>query len=229
MSHRISLVTGASRGLGLEVARQLLNLGDTVYAGVRDPRALHASLAEFGERVRIVHLDVTDERTIQSVARTIEADEARLDVLINNAAVGYDTENRGLDVDLNVVRTEFDTNLFGAWAMVQAMVPLLRKSAHGRIVNVSSEGGSLASMGAGTPAYSTSKAALNAMTRIIAAEVRADHILVNSICPGWTATEMGGAGGRPVPDGAASIVWGATLPDGGPTGGFFRDGKPLPW
>jgi NAD(P)-dependent dehydrogenase (short-subunit alcohol dehydrogenase family) len=96
-------------------------------------------------------------------------------------------------------------------------------------VNVSSEGGSLASTGGGTPAYSTSKAALNALTRVLAAELRADGILVNAVCPGWTATDMGGRGGRPVAEGAASVVWAATLPDSGPTGGFFRDGRPLAW
>lgn len=122
-----------------------------------------------------------------------------------------------------------ETNLFGPWRTTLAFLPLLRASPHGRIVNVSSEGGSLASMGAGPPAYHTTKAALNAFTRTLAAELRSAGILVNAICPGWTATDMGGGGGRPVADGAASVVWGVTLPDHGPTGGFFRDGRPLPW
>ena len=112
--------------------------------------------------------------------------------------------------------------------MCQAFLPILRRSQHGRIVNVSSEAGSLASM-SGTPAYSTSKAALNAFTRVLAAELKGTNILVNSICPGWVATEMGGAGGRPVEDGAKSVVWAALLPDDGSSGGFFRDSKPLPW
>ena len=113
--------------------------------------------------------------------------------------------------------------------MCQAFVPLLRRSQHGRVVNVSSESGSLASMGGGTPAYTVSKVALNALTRMLAAELRGSRILVNAVCPGWVATDMGGAGGRPVAEGAASVLWAVTLPDGGPTGGFFRDGKPLPW
>ncbi len=113
--------------------------------------------------------------------------------------------------------------------MCRTFIPLLRASGHGRIVNVSSEAGSLASLGGGTPAYSMSKAAMNALTRMLATELRESGILVNSVCPGWVATEMGGSGGRPVEEGATSVVWAATLPDGGPTGGFFRDGRPLPW
>jgi NAD(P)-dependent dehydrogenase (short-subunit alcohol dehydrogenase family) len=122
-----------------------------------------------------------------------------------------------------------ETNLFGAWRTTLTLLPLLRRATHPRIVNVSSEGGSLASMGAGTPAYQVTKAALNALTRTLAAELRSDGVLVNAICPGWTATDMGGGGGRSVNQGAASVVWGVLLPDDGPTGGFFRDGRPLPW
>lgn len=113
--------------------------------------------------------------------------------------------------------------------MCEAFIPLLRRSEQGRIVNVSSEGGSLASMSGGTPAYSVSKAALNALTRMLAAELKGTGVLVNSVCPGWVATDMGGTGGRPVEEGATGIVWAATLPADGSTGGFFRDGKPLPW
>jgi NAD(P)-dependent dehydrogenase (short-subunit alcohol dehydrogenase family) len=153
----------------------------------------------------------------------------RLDVLVNNAAITYDTWQRAIDADLAVVREAAETNLYGPWLMVQQFLPLLRASGHPRIVNVSSEAASLASMGGGTPAYTASKVALNALTRMLAAELRRDHVLVNAVCPGWVATDMGGPGGRPVEAGAASVVWAATLPDSGPTGGFFRDGRPLPW
>ncbi|MEM6284187.1 MAG: SDR family NAD(P)-dependent oxidoreductase, partial [Chloroflexota bacterium] len=129
----------------------------------------------------------------------------------------------------DTVRETLETNLYAAWQMIQVFLPLIRNSEHPRIVNVSSGSGSIAEMGGGTPAYSVSKVALNALTRMIASEMRSDKILVNAICPGWVATDMGGSGGRPVADGARGIVWAATLPDNGPTNGFFRDGKPIAW
>jgi NAD(P)-dependent dehydrogenase (short-subunit alcohol dehydrogenase family) len=149
--------------------------------------------------------------------------------VVNNAAILYDTWQRGVDADLDQVRAALETNLLGAWRVVQALLALLRQSPAGRIVNVSSGGGALNDMGGGTPAYRTSKAALNALTRILAAELRADRILVNAICPGWVATDMGGAGGRPIAEGAAGIVWAVELPDDGPSGDFFRDGRALAW
>ena len=163
-----------------------------------------------------------------AAARQVAGRYGRLDVLVNNAAITYDTWQRAVDADLAVVREAAETNLYGPWLMVQRFLPLLRASEHPRIVNVSSEAASLASLGGGTPAYTASKVALNALTRMLAAELRRDHVLVNAVCPGWVATDMGGPGGRPVEAGAASVVWAATLPDFGPTGGFFRDGHPVP-
>ena len=122
-----------------------------------------------------------------------------------------------------------ETDVYDAWRMAQAFALLLIASGHGRLVNVSSESGSLTAMGAGTPAYAVSKATLNALTRQLAAELRSSNVLVNAVCPGWVATDMGGPGGRPVEEGAASVLWAVDLPDAGPTGGFFRDGRPLPW
>jgi NAD(P)-dependent dehydrogenase (short-subunit alcohol dehydrogenase family) len=129
---------------------------------------------------------------------------------------------------LDRVRTDLETNLFGAWRLAQAFADHLRASAHGRLVNVSSGAGQITDMRAGTPAYSISKLALNGLTRMLADELRSEGVLVNAVCPGWTATEMGG-GGRPIPEGARSVTWACLLDDDGPTGGFFRDGRPLPW
>ncbi|MDQ1398755.1 MAG: hypothetical protein QOK20_687 [Acidimicrobiaceae bacterium] len=230
--NRIAVVTGANRGIGLEVTRQLADAGDTVVLGSRDrARGEEAArpLVDAGRDVLVRRLDVTDQSTLDAVAAELSASYGRLDVLVNNAAINYDTWQQAAGADLTVVAETIDTNLVGAWRAINAFLPLLRSSEHGRIVNVSSESGSLASMGGGTPAYSTSKAALNALTRILADELRPDGILVNSVCPGWVATDMGGRGGRPVAQGAASVVWAVDLADGGPTGGFYRDGKPVPF
>ncbi|MDL4774853.1 MULTISPECIES: SDR family oxidoreductase [Thermomonosporaceae] len=224
----ISLVTGANRGIGLEVCGQLAALGHTVLLTARSLEAATAAAGRLGPTVHPLRLDVTSD-DVSTVAREVAERFGRLDVLVNNAAVTYDTWQRAATADLRVVGQAAETNLYGPWRLVQALLPLLCKSAHARIVNVSSEVASLTNMGGGTPAYNASKVALNALTRMLAAELRAEKILVNAVCPGWVATDMGGPGGRPVADGAASVVWAATLPDHGPTGGFFRDGRPLPW
>jgi NAD(P)-dependent dehydrogenase (short-subunit alcohol dehydrogenase family) len=228
---RVAIVTGANRGIGLEVTRQLADLGYTVVLGSRDLGKGEAAAKKFkvGDRVLARRLDVTEQSTIDRLRDEIATTFGSVHVLVNNAAIHYDTWENAVEADLRIVNEALDTNLFGAWRMCQAFIPLLRKSNHGRIVNVSSEAGSLASMGAGAPAYAVSKVALNALTRMLAAELRRDRILINSVCPGWVATDMGGPGGRPVREGAASIVWAVELPDGGPTGGFFRDGRPVPW
>jgi NAD(P)-dependent dehydrogenase (short-subunit alcohol dehydrogenase family) len=213
----VALVTGGNRGIGLEVCRQLAQRGYDVIMGSRDVERGRAA----GLDVDVRQLDVADPASIAA----LELD--RCDVLVNNAAVHYDTWERAGSADMAVVEEALAVNLLGAWRMTQALLPLLRASPHGRVVNVSSGAGSITTMTSGPPAYSVSKAALNALTRLLAADLR--PILVNAICPGWVATDMGGAGGRPVADGAAGIVWAATLPDDGPTGGFFRDGRPIAW
>jgi NAD(P)-dependent dehydrogenase (short-subunit alcohol dehydrogenase family) len=215
-----ALVTGANRGLGLEVARQLAAHGYEVLAGARDPGSVPSI-----DGVRAVRLDVIDQGTVGALRRELPA----LDALVNNAAIHYDTWESVLTADLDVVREALETNTLGAWRLAMAMAPLLRASGHGRLVNVSSGAGQIADMRDGAPAYSLSKAALNALTLMLADALGRDGVLVNAVCPGWVATDMGGPGGRPVSDGAAGIVWAATLPDGGPTGGFFRDGRPIPW
>jgi len=229
---RIALVTGANRGIGFEVCRQLAGKGFIVLLTARDARTAKAAADALNRagRVESLVLDVDDADSIAKAAAEVAGQYERLDVLINNAGINYDTWEtiENADIDGTVMET-ITTNLLGPWRVCQAFLPLLRKSHAGRIINVSSESGSLAHMGAGPPAYQVTKAALNALTRTLAGELRGSHILVNSVCPGWVATDMGGAGGRPVAEGAAGIVWAATLPDDGPSGGFFRDGKPLPW
>ena len=212
-----ALVTGANRGLGLEVARQLARRGHTVLAGARDPDAVP-------DDRRGVGLAVTDEASIAALRSTLSS----LDVLVNSAAIHYDTWQRVLTADLGVVREALETNTLGPWRVAMAVADLLRASPHGRLVNVSSGAGALTGMRDGHPAYSVSKAALSALTLMLA-DALAPRVLVNATCPGWVATDMGGPGGRPVAEGAAGIVWAATLPDDGPTGGFFRDGRPIAW
>jgi NAD(P)-dependent dehydrogenase (short-subunit alcohol dehydrogenase family) len=222
---RVALVTGANRGIGLEVCRQLAERGYVVVLGSRELEKGEQAARELRGDVRAIQLDVADPASVRAAAAALD----RLDAVVNNAAILYDTWQRGVDADLDEVREAFETNVLGAWRVVQATLPLLRRSRAGRIVNVSSGAGALTDMGGGTPAYRTSKAALNALTRVLAAELRGDRILVNAVCPGWVATDMGGAGGRPVRDGAAGIVWAVELPDDGPTSGFFRDGHPIDW
>ena len=188
-----------------------------------------ARLRGEGLGVTSCQLDVAEAESVEVALERVGREHGRLDAVVNNAAILYDTWQRGVDADLDQVREAFETNVIGAWRVVQAALPVLRQSPAGRIVNVSSGAGALTDMGGGTPAYRTSKAALNALTRVLAAELRADRILVNAICPGWVATDMGGAGGRPVSDGAAGIVWAVELPDDGPTSGFFRDRRPIAW
>ena len=230
MSQGIALVTGANRGIGKEVSRQLAQKGYTVLVTARSLQKAQETVAKLNLKgLHPAQLDVRDLNSINQLQKQVRQQFGRLDVLINNAAINYDTWQRAVSADLAVVQETFETNTYGPWRMVQAFLPLLRQSQHARIVNVSSGGGSLAEMGGGTPAYSISKVALNALTRMLASELRHERILVNAICPGWIATDMGGPGGGPVENGARGIVWAATLPDNGPTGGFFRDGQPLKW
>jgi len=229
----VALVTGANRGIGFEVCRQLAGRGFAVLLTARDGAKATAAakkLASAGN-VELLLLDVADERSIKQAAAEVASRYGHLDILINNAGINYDTWETVENADVNgTVMETIGTNLLGPWRLCQAFLPLLRKSRAARIVNVSSESGSLSDMGAGPPAYQVTKAALNALTRTLAGELRPARILVNAVCPGWVATDMGGAGApRTVSEGAAGIVWAATLPDGGPSGGFFRDGEPLPW
>lgn len=217
----IAVITGANRGIGRELARRLAARGDTPIVTARDRAAAERTAREVGGRP--AQLDVADPESVARLAAELDA----VDVLVNNAAIHYDTWQRATTADLDVVREALETNLLGAWRTAMALVPALQRSEHPRIVNVSSGAGQLSDMGGGTPAYRAGKTALNALTRMLAAEL--PGFRVNSVCPGWVATDMGGPGGRPVGEGARSVLWAVDLPDDGPSGGFFRDGRPLPW
>ncbi len=227
----VALVTGANRGIGREVCRQLAARGCEVVVTARAAEAARRTAEALGsgsQAARAHQLDVTDPASVRRLADWLGEEVGRLDILVNNAAISYDSGARASSADLDAVEEAFGTNLFGAWRVTLALLPLLRQSPHPRIVNVSSEAGAISEMAGGIPAYATSKAALNALTRLLAGELRQEGFLVNAICPGWTDTDMG-QGGRPVERGAAGVTWAALLGDDGPTGGFFRDGRALPW
>lgn len=242
LNGKIAVVTGATRGIGKETARQLAALGATVYLTGRDPETVATAVSELSSdgdiRSLTPGLDVADPASIATFAEALSADEERIDILINNAAAYVDWSETTSGADLDEARRVFDTNLFGTWAVIQAMLPLLQNSPSARIVNVSSGAGShdepnfgLTARGGAAASYGISKAALNALTSSLAAELAGQSILINSAGPGLTATFEGAEhmGARPITEGAASIVWAATIDDDGPNGGFFRDGQQLPW
>jgi NAD(P)-dependent dehydrogenase (short-subunit alcohol dehydrogenase family) len=215
-----ALVSGANRGIGLEVARALARDGHRVLAGTRSLDAMGEEVG--GLDITPVQLDVTDP---DSIARIPFGDEP-LAVLVNNA--GVYPGGRASRIDFDVVEETWRINALGAWRLAVAAIPSMGAGA--RIVNVSSGAGSLEGMDGSMPAYNVSKAAMNAITRVLAADLRDRGILVNSVCPGWVRTDMGGPGAtRSVEEGAASVLWAARLGPDGPTGGFFRDGRPVPW
>src|SRR5215831_18063782 len=229
----VAVVTGGNRGIGLEVCRQLAALGYAVVLGSRDLRRAEIAAKEIdpeGERVTPCHIEVDNSVNIDGLGEWVRERFGRVDAIVNNASTAPDLWAMAGNTDLSPVAEALDINLFGAWRVTQALLPMLRSSPRPRIVNVSSEGGSIARIGGGRPAYTVSKAALNALTRMLAAELYRDGILVNAVCPGWTSEGDGAkGGGRSYAQGAASVVWAVTLPNGGPTGTFTRDGRELPW
>jgi len=229
----VALVTGANRGIGLEVCRRLAAQGLRVVLTGRDAtRADDAAraLAKDGLDVTSAVLDVADAGTISRLKERVDAGFGRVDVLINNAAVLVGEDRGVLTTRVDDFRSTLETNVAGALAMCQAFVPGMMQRKYGRVVNVSSTAGQLTSMGTYAPAYSISKTALNAVTRQVAAAAKGSGVLVNSACPGWVRTRMGGSGApRSVEEGADTIVWLATLPANGPTGGFFRDRRAIDW
>jgi NAD(P)-dependent dehydrogenase (short-subunit alcohol dehydrogenase family) len=235
----VALITGAAHGLGREVAAQLVRRGHHVLITARDGDVARSAADELGENVvALAALDITDPASVEAVAEAVAADPGRLDVLVNNAAAYVDWTETVSGADLSAAHQVLETNLFGAWRLIQALLPLLQRSPAPRIVNVSSGAGShgdpafgLAARGGAAASYGISKAALNALTATLAAELAGTSVLVNAVCPGLTATYPGAdaMGARPVVESAAGVVWAATLPADGPTGGFFRDAQSLGW
>jgi NAD(P)-dependent dehydrogenase (short-subunit alcohol dehydrogenase family) len=229
---RVALVSGSNRGIGREVARELAELGHHVIVTARDAGSAAKAAEELADGGRLsiqaAQLDVTDPGSVKRLADRVRGEPARLDVLVNNAGVMGDMTANAATAPLDDAHNTMETNTFGTWRLTQALLPLLRRSPSPRIVNVSSGAGQLSDMNGGYPGYRLSKAALNALTRILSNEERG--ILVNSMCPGWVRTDMGGSSApRSVEEGADTAIWLATLPDDGPTGGFFRNREPVPW
>jgi NAD(P)-dependent dehydrogenase (short-subunit alcohol dehydrogenase family) len=230
---RVALVTGANRGLGLETSRQLLAKGLNVVLTGRDDDALGratATMAQREGRVMTVRMDVTDVGSIKRAHQAVEREFGSVDVLVNNAAVLLFENDDVFSIPSEGYRRTFDTNVFGVIEVCRVFAPEMARARYGRIVNVSSGAGQLATMSTYAPAYSMSKAALNAFTRILAHTYRDSGILVNAVDPGWVRTDMGGPSAPRSPhEGADTIAWLATLPDDGPTGGFFNNRRPIEW
>ena len=238
---RVALVTGANKGIGFEIARRLATKEITVLLGARhEQRGLKArdKLAALGLEVHFVLLDVADPMSIQAAVGRIKDDFKRLDILVNNAGILIDSQTGIRELSITILQNTLETNTFGPLLLSQACIPLMQANHYGRIVNISSTLGSLTEMAgpdssyaeAPSPAYRLSKNVLNGITVMLAAEMRGTNILINSACPGWVRTDLGGRRAPLSPEqGADTPVWLATLPDGGPTGGFFRDRQRIPW
>jgi len=234
MAH-VALVTGANRGLGFEIARQLLAQGLRVVLTGRDETAMRRALEALGaagKNALAVRLDVTDPASIAAARRAAEERLGPVDVVVNNAAVLLHENDDVLSISRDAFRATFDTNVLGAIEVCRVFVPPMAERGYGRVVNVSSGVGQFASLSTYAPAYSISKTALNAFTRVLAAtyQGRGGGVLVNAVDPGWVRTDMGGKSApRSVEQGAETAVWLATLPEDGPTGRFFRDRRAIPW
>jgi NAD(P)-dependent dehydrogenase (short-subunit alcohol dehydrogenase family) len=234
---RVALVSGGNRGIGIEIARQLARRGMLVVIGSRDVekgQAAAQTIIDEGYPAEVVSLDITDGNSVAAAVEEIVLRHGRIDILVNNAAILIDGpggfKSSLFELKADTARKTFETNVLGPLRLTQAVVPIMERNGYGRIVNLSSGAGQLSDMRSGFPAYRMSKTALNALTRITASELASTNIKVNAVCPGWVRTDMGGAEAeRPVEIGAETPVWLATLPENGPTGGFFRDKRPIPW
>jgi len=238
---RVALVTGANRGIGYVISRRLGEQSITVILGARDPNKGAEACSRLQGQGLDVHfelLDMSDEKSIKAAIGSIRKQFGRLDILVNNAGIMIDGEEDAQNVGQETIQMTMQTNVMGPLMLCQACIPLMKTGGYGRIVNMASTLGSLTEMadprsmyaGVRTPAYRFSKAGLNCITTLLAKEVRDDNILINSACPGWVRTDMGGDQAPLTPEqGADTPVWLATLPDGGPTGGFYRERTLIPW
>ena len=232
----VAIVTGAYRGLGYETCRQLASCGYRVVLTARREAkgaAAASALREKGLDVDFHPLDVTSEESIRQLADYLRSNGSRLEVLVNNAGIfpgppPGSGASAAANADMATIRSGFETNTIGPLRLCQELMPLMKN--RGRVVNVSSGMGQLRGMNGCCPGYRLSKTALNAVTRILADEWQASNVKINSVCPGWVRTEMGGdQAPLSIEEGVRGIVWAATLPDDGPSGGFFRDGKAIDW
>lgn len=237
---KISIVTGANRGIGLEISRQLSKNGFQVILTSRDEKkglATCQQLQDEGLPVQFYQLDVSDPKSIDNIREYIEKEYGSCDILINNAGIFPDSVDASandwpsvFDVPIETVRCAMETNVYGPMLLCQALIPLMKKKNYGRVVNLSSGMGQLTHMGGHCPAYRISKTSINVLTRMVSEETLEYNILVNSMCPGWVKTDMGGPGAtRELSEGADTAIWLATLPDDGPRGKFFRDRKVFDW
>ncbi|MCC7527583.1 MAG: SDR family oxidoreductase [Candidatus Melainabacteria bacterium] len=236
---KVAVVTGANRGIGLEVARELARAGFKVVLTCRDEskgKKVQSQLLSEGLNVDVRAVDVTESGSIRDLDLYLRKKYGRLDVLVNNAGIMLDHFEDGqpvmsiIDCDLTEVRKTMETNVYGAISVIKELLPLMKENHYGRIVNVSSGLGQMSEMGAGYAGYRLSKAALNALTCMVADELTSENIIVNACCPGWVRTDMGGKhAARSVEEGADTIVWLCQAQDGSPSGKLFRDREEQPW
>lgn len=234
---KIAVVTGANRGIGFEVAKELAKNGIHVILTARNKtKGLVAAqkLKDEGLDVVFYLLDVTDIKNIEGLTDFIKKEYGRLDILVNNAGIVIDKEDSEdksiFKAKIETIQKTMETNVYGPLLLCQHLIPFMRKNNYGRIVNVSSGMGQLSEMNGKYAGYRFSKICLNALTRILAGELQGTNILVNSVCPGWVRTDMGGPEAtRSIEDGAETIIWLTILPDNSQSGGFFRDKKEISW
>jgi NAD(P)-dependent dehydrogenase (short-subunit alcohol dehydrogenase family) len=233
MDKKVALVTGANRGIGFEICRQLGQTDIQVILTSRNSKNGNLAAEKLLREdisVQFHTLDVSNSNSRVVLRDYIQDQFGQLDILINNAAVYLDRNTPATETALDIIRETFEINFYGPLALCQMFIPLMQKHNYGRIVNVSSGMGALSEMGSGSIAYRTSKTALNAMTQILANETAGKDILINTMCPGWVRTDMGGSNApRTVEQGAKTAVWLASLPAGGSSGKFFRDNREIKW